>query len=82
MLADAVIYTWVFHRTGGSVLLVALMHAAGNSWGGLLYSSTFVADPPGRTGFYAVRVGVYVVVAVAVVVLTRGRLGLPGRQDR
>lgn len=76
VLADAFVFAWVFHSTGGSVLLVALMHAANNTWSSILHL-TFTYDPLLVEG---VRMGVYVVVAVAVVVLTRGRLGLPGRQ--
>lgn len=81
VLADAVVYTWVFHRTDGSVLLVAMLHAASNSWGALLYTSTFTADPPGFVAYFAVRVVVYLIVAVVIVLLTRGRCGYPGRQD-
>lgn len=77
ILADSVIYTWVFHRTGESVLLVALMHAAGNTWGGLVYVRTFSVDPPGYVLFEVVRMGMYVMVAAIVIVLTRGRLGAP-----
>jgi uncharacterized protein len=31
MLASAILYTWVFNRTGGSLLLVLLLHAAVNT---------------------------------------------------
>lgn len=80
-MADAVIYTWVFNGTGGSVLLVALTHAAGNTWGGHVHGHTFAFAPPGALAFAYLRVGVYVVVAIAIVLRTRGRLGLPGRQE-
>lgn len=81
VVADSFIYTWVFNRTGGSVLLVALMHAAGNTWGGHLYGQTFSFEPPGYLFFEVVRIGIYVIVAVAVVLLTRGRLGHPCKRE-
>ena len=31
MLASAILYAWVFNRTGGSILLVLLLHAAVNT---------------------------------------------------
>jgi membrane protease YdiL (CAAX protease family) len=31
-MAWAIQYTWVFNNTGGSVLLAAVMHGAGNAW--------------------------------------------------
>ena len=68
----AVILTWVFNRTGGSVVLVTLMHAAGNAWNAFVYSPVFTADP---VLFEYLRVGVYAVFAIALIVLTRGRLG-------
>jgi len=33
VLADAVIYTWVYNSTGGSLLLTTILHAAGNTAG-------------------------------------------------
>ena len=77
VMADAVILAWLFHRTGGSVLLVALFHAATNTWGATqgLYGQTFSASPAGYLPFEVIRMGTYVVVAAVVIVLTRGRLG-------
>jgi membrane protease YdiL (CAAX protease family) len=33
LLADAVIYTWVYNNTRGSLLLTTILHAAGNTAG-------------------------------------------------
>jgi membrane protease YdiL (CAAX protease family) len=33
MLADAVIYTWLYNKTSGSLLLTTIMHTAGNTAG-------------------------------------------------
>lgn len=68
----AVILTWVFNRTGRSVVLVTLMHAAGNAWNAFVYGPVFGVDP---VLFEHLRVGVFAVIAIVLVVLTRGRLG-------
>lgn len=75
VMGDSMIYTWLFNRTGGSVLLVALMHAAGNTWGGHLYQETFLFDPPGSLFFDVLRQATYLVLGLAVIVLTRACLG-------
>ena len=31
MIASAILYTWIFNRTGGSLLLMLLLHAAVNT---------------------------------------------------
>jgi membrane protease YdiL (CAAX protease family) len=33
VLADAVIYTWIYNNTKGSLLLTTILHAAGNTAG-------------------------------------------------
>ena len=35
ILADAVLYTWLYNNTKGSLLLVTFLHAAGNTGGGV-----------------------------------------------
>ena len=42
----AIIFTWVFNTTGGSLLIIALLHAAGNVW------EPFVAVPGTVTPVY------------------------------
>jgi membrane protease YdiL (CAAX protease family) len=72
VVSMAVIYTWVANRTGGSLLLANLLHAAINS------AAPAVRDlVPGLNPdvFFALYVAGYIVVAVLLVVVTRGRLG-------
>lgn len=44
VIAGAVMYTWLFNNTGGSVLAVTLLHAGTNLWGPLL-APTPTAQP-------------------------------------
>ena len=69
--ACAVLYTWVFLRTGGSVLLAVALHAALNLFG--------VAPPGSGVDWrpYLLFVGLQVALAVAAGGSLRPR-GLPG----
>lgn len=60
---------WFWNGTGGSVLVVALLHGAWNTAVGTKFTPQFV---PGDTLWVW---GVYAALAVIVIVLTRGRLG-------
>ncbi|WP_227379882.1 CPBP family intramembrane glutamic endopeptidase [Haladaptatus halobius] len=77
-IAATFIYTWVFNGTGGSLLIVILLHAAGNAASGFL---TPVFDDLPYGGWAAtiidggaLNVIVFSSIAVLLVVLTRGRL--------
>ncbi len=71
--AAAFFYTWLFNRTGGSILAVALLHTTENAftWP---YQDAFGFEPPGFLFFDGLKAGVWVVLAVLVVLLTGGRL--------
>jgi membrane protease YdiL (CAAX protease family) len=70
ILASAVLYTWLYNNTGGSVLAVTLLHGGFNVWG------QFIAVHPAETGdplSGAVMVGVVTVVAVVLVAVYGAR---------
>ena len=71
VLAVAVILTWIFNHTDGSILLAILAHSSVNTSQAVL-NPLFPAvntDLNGLIGFGAL--------AIVIVVMTRGRLGLP-----
>jgi uncharacterized protein len=72
-VAFAVLITWVFNHSRSSILLAVLFHASANATGGsflVLFPSLF----PHPVIPAAFEIGV-IVVAVLIVVATRGRLG-------
>lgn len=77
-IAGTFIYTWVFNGTGGSLLIVILLHAAGNAASGLL---TPIFGGLGYGGWAAtiidggtLNIIVFATIAAILVILTRGRL--------
>ena len=72
-------YTWLFNRTGGSILAVALLHTTENAFG-WIYQDAFSFEPPGFLFFDALKAGMWVLLALVAVVLTRGTLA--HRRDR
>jgi uncharacterized protein len=72
IVATAILYTWVYNRTGGSLLIAILLHAAINS------APAAVRDLVPNMGageFFTLFIAGYVAIALLLVVATRGRLG-------
>jgi membrane protease YdiL (CAAX protease family) len=78
-----VIYTWVYNQTGGSILLVILLHAASNAasqWLGALLQEAGLLEPTaGLAGYLAatgwINVIAYGLAALLLIAATRRRLG-------
>jgi len=62
--------TWIFNSTGGSLPLVALAHASLDTTGSAAILTGFYPDVDGRLMYFGLAI-----VAIAVLVITRGRLG-------
>jgi membrane protease YdiL (CAAX protease family) len=71
-----ILLTWLYNSTGGSLPIVALFHASINATGAAAILATFFAGVDGLLVYAALAV-----LALVVIVATRGRLGLP-RTDR
>jgi len=69
----AVIFTWVFNNTHGSLLLAILLHASSNAAVGVLPPELF-PSLAGNTLFFTNWFLAWVVVALFIIVATRGRL--------
>jgi len=72
-IALAVIFTWVFNNTRGSLWLSMLLHASINTTPGVLLPALF-PSPPLTTLFFLSWLLVWAVVALLVIAATRGRL--------
>ena len=67
-----ILLTWLYNATGRSLPVVALFHASINATGGAAILATFFAGVDGLLLYAALAV-----LALVVIVATRGRLGLP-----
>jgi CAAX protease family protein len=65
-----ILITWMFNATGGSVPVIALFHASIDATASSAILTTFYPGVDGRLLYVAMAVG-----ALAVVLITRGRLG-------
>lgn len=66
-MAKAVLFTWIFNNTGGSLLTVSLLHASVNT------SAVFLPVIPtdGSVRPYALSVGLFCLAAIIVIVMNR-----------
>jgi len=64
------ILTWVFNATGGALPLVALLHASFDTTASAAVLTGFYPDVDGRLLYFGLAI-----VAIAVLIITRGRLG-------
>ena len=88
-MMTAVLYTWVYNQTDGSVLMAMLFHAAGNAatqWLIALFRDSGLQEPrAGVAGFLIATNWIntigYGLAALLLVVLTRGRLGASTASD-
>jgi membrane protease YdiL (CAAX protease family) len=76
-MALAFIFTWIFNNARGSILIAVLAHASSNTAPGWI--GTMVPTFPEQLETYLF--GSYYVLAIVVVILTRGRLGYIGKAE-
>jgi membrane protease YdiL (CAAX protease family) len=72
VMAFSIIFTWVFNHTGGSVFIANILHAAIDT-PQLVWIPLFLAVD--ETSLNLASVIAFVIPAILIVVLTRGRLG-------
>jgi len=80
----SIIMTWVYCRSRGSAIPVMLMHTGGNLYGSMLTSSlileTVLVDSQGLD-FTILKTIYYTLVAVLLLIVTKGRLGYSGKEN-
>jgi membrane protease YdiL (CAAX protease family) len=75
-MGGAILITWIYNHARGSLLLALLLHASTNAAGATIPSGVFPGLVPAGVIPLAFELGT-IVVAVLVVLGTRGRLGYP-----
>lgn len=76
-LAFSVVMTWIYNNTGGSILLMILLHSSSNATlalGGLVLPSTMSEPVMSFVNNGWIPALAYTVAAVAVLLMTRGKL--------
>ena len=77
VMALAIIFTWVFNHTEGSIFIAILLHTSYNAFG--IMQSLFSAQIVTNTDLpFAISTGV---LALLIVILTRGQLGYQPRHE-
>lgn len=86
VVALTIIFTWVFNHTQGSILIASLVHTAVDApqlvWAPLFLEVGAANSTAGEMGLNLSYLIVFGVLALLVLVLTRGRLGYPPNQDQ
>jgi membrane protease YdiL (CAAX protease family) len=70
IMVITLIWTWGFNSTNQSILIAVLLHSSGNAVGPLI--STWIPEFPAQAQYTVPAL--YVVIALAVVILTKGKL--------
>lgn len=85
VLALAINFTWVFNRTRENVLMASLFHAAIDTpqlvWAGAFLEVGASNSPAGEAGYILAILIPFGVLAVGIVLFTRGRLGLSSEDE-
>ncbi|MCE4025254.1 CPBP family intramembrane metalloprotease [Microbacterium sp. Au-Mic1] len=76
IIALTIMMTWVFNHAGGSVLITMLMHASFNTFANKVGAPLFPAPIFNDYGLLPVLIG-FTGTALVLILVTRGRLGLP-----
>lgn len=66
ILADAILYTWLYNNTRGSLLIVTIFHSAGNTAGVFLPVATTVAGT--NSGTLAIQVFLEILVVIGIII--------------
>jgi len=66
IIVEAVLYTWLYNNTNGSLLLVVLFHASGNVGGIFLPIANTLTDE--NTGVLIIQIIIEILVAISVVI--------------
>jgi membrane protease YdiL (CAAX protease family) len=72
-VAAVFIYTFVFNKTKGSLLIVTIMHASQNAWSNLLSDNTLRP--------FQFTVALVWMIAIALIFITRGQLGYEAARE-
>jgi len=72
IIATAIFFTWVFNNAKGSILIAVLIHASLNATQG--WMTVLIPDFPMEAATKMIQ-GSYILVAVALIFITKGRLG-------
>ena len=79
ILAEAILYTWLYNNTKGSLLLTTIMHAAGNTAGVFLPMANTLSGSNMGTLVFVIVIEVLIAILVTVVA---GSERLSTREDK